>query len=139
MTHASAVWSRHVTCASLHLYLDMPPPSVHHRTQARKARLARWSEEGEEEQTHQHTCSGLATIGGQDAATAVLIASGSISRVRARRGRRRLGGIASAVDGKLTSKRRVPSSPQGPVGSTQARYRWTRAKGGSTDAWMGWS
>lgn len=69
----------------------------------------------------------------------VLIAPGSISRVQARRRRPRLGGIASAVDGNLSSKRRVPLSPQHPVGSMHARYRWSEVEGGPTAAWMGWS
>lgn len=36
MSRAYAAQGRHVTCASLHLYLDTPPPSAHHRTQGGK-------------------------------------------------------------------------------------------------------
>ena len=114
------------------IYLRRPTPS----NSSQQARPTRWIEE--EEQAHQHVHPGPATIGG-DAATKVLIAPGSISRVRARRRRRRLGGIASAVDGNLSSKRRVPLSPQHPVGSMHARYRWVGVEDGPTDAWMRWS
>lgn len=63
-----------------------------------EAKLARWSEE--RRHVHQHTCSELARIGG-DAATTTMILPGSILKVQARHGRRRSGGIASAVDGTL--------------------------------------